>query len=213
MQCPDHYDADGHILFHVLANIENVSFPTSYTAFKTVPLKSRRVDAVAILLILSDEPGGLPPLNLGQPVDEACLEMILEDLKRVTTSQFAMLASLYGICSRILNKWGANTEDLAMVLICALKALDLPRDDRAIPIIRPAVNQILRIRTVMRDSTFRKAEEIERVSVVGMECVDRLNTHLAATFIFGGQNCRVLSCARRPQNFSPAIGWLAEYVD
>jgi hypothetical protein len=191
-----------------------IVFSTNYPAFKAVPLKNRAVDAVAMLLILSGEPGEIPPLNLGRPVDERCLEIILGAFKTVTTSQYAMLASLSGICSRILNSRWVSAAQLAVVSICALKALHLPRDDRAIPIIRPVMSQIRSIQTAMLDQRFgENAEEVESVSVVGMECVDRLNTHLAATFIFGGQNRRVLSCARRAGTFSPAVGWLVEYVD
>jgi hypothetical protein len=193
--------------------VGNFGFPKSYPAFKAVPLKGRWVDAVATLLILSDEPGDIPSLNLGQPVDERCLELILAIFKRVTTSQFAMLAALYGICSRILKTGAISTEELAMVSVCALKALDLPRDERAIPIIRPVTGQILRIRTAMLDRSSRGNAEVENASIVGIRCVDRLNTHLAAMLIFGKQNCRVLSCARRLQSSSPAVGWLAEYVD
>jgi hypothetical protein len=176
-------------------------------------LKDRWVDAIATFLILSDEPGEIPSINLGQPVDEKCLKLILAVFKRVTASQFAMLASLYGVCFRILKTGAISTEELAMVSICALKALDLPRDDRAIPIIRPVIGQILRIRTTMLEKSSRGDEEVEKASVVGTRCVDRLNTHLASMLIFGGQNCRALSCARRPQSCSPAVGWLAEYVD
>jgi hypothetical protein len=190
----------------------HLRFPTSYPEFKALPLKDRWVDAGAALLILSDESGELPPINLSRQVDERCLEIILGAFKRVATSQFAMLASLYGICSLILT-FVINAEQLAMVLICALKALRLPRDDRSIPIIPLVVSQILDIRAALLGRGFRDAEEMESVSVAGMECVDRLNTHLAATLIFGGQNRRVLSCARRVDTFSPAIGWLVEYVD
>jgi hypothetical protein len=168
---------------------------------------------VATLLILSDEPGKIPLPNLGQPVDERCFELLLATFKRVTTSQFAMLASLYGICSRILKTGAIHAEELAMISICALKALDLPRDERAIPIIRPVTSQILRIRGAMLDRSSRGDKEVENASIVGMRCVDRLHTHLATMLIFGGQNCGVLSCARRPQSSSAAVGWLAEYVD
>jgi hypothetical protein len=193
--------------------MDNFNFPISYPAFRAVPLEGRLVDAVATLLILSDEPGEMPPLNLGRPVDEQCLQIIIGIFKRVTTSQFAMLAFLYSICGRILPRFGISTEEVAQVSICAMKALNLPRDDRTIPIIRPVVRRMLRIRAIMIDGSSREAEERENASVVGMRCVDRLNTHLASMQIFGGQNCRVLSCARRPQSFSPAVGWVAEYID
>ena len=212
IECPDHYDTEGHILFHILANIGYLEFPTSYPAFEAVPLKGRSVEVVATLLILSDEPGEIPPLDIGRPVDERCLKILLAAFKRVTMSQFAMLACLYSSCSRILSM-GVGTEDLAVLSICALKALDLPRDDRTIPIIRPVIGQILRIRDAMIENSSRGTEETENASVVGMKCVDRLNTHLAATFIFGEQNRRVLSCARSAETFSPAVGWLVEYVD
>jgi hypothetical protein len=175
-------------------------------------LKGRSVDAVATLLILSDEPGEMSPLNLGRPVDEECLELILGIFKKVTASQFSMLATLYGICSRIVKYGGISTEELAMVSICAMKALDLPRDDRVVPIIRPVISQILRIRAAMIGGPTRETEEIENASVVGMRCVDRLNTQLATMLIFGGRNCRILSCARTPQAFSPAVGWLTEHI-
>jgi hypothetical protein len=189
-----------------------LEFPITYTAFKAVPLKGRLVDAMATLLILSGKPSELPPL-IGRQVDERCLEVILGVFKRVTTSQFAMLASLYGICSRILKTGGISTEELAIVSICALKALHLPRDDRSIPIIRPVVSKILRIRAAMPNRSSRGDKEVENASIVGIRCVDRLNTHLAAMLVFGRQNCRVLSCARRVDKFSPAVGWLVEYVD
>lgn len=212
VECHDHYPTEGHILFHLLANAGSFGFPTSYPAFKAVPLKGRWVDAIATFLILSDEPGEIPSLNLGRLVDKHCLELIRGIFKKIARSQFSMLASLYGICSRILVTGGISTEELAIVSICAMKALALPRDDRAIPIIRPVISQILRIRAAMLDRS-RGAKEIENTSVEGMRCVDRLNTHLATTLIFGVQNCRVLTCARRPQSFGPAVGWLAEYVD
>jgi hypothetical protein len=212
IKCPDHYDTEGHVLFHILATIDNVDFPTNYPAFKAVPLKGRWVDAMATLLILSDEPGDIPPLNLGRPVDEECLELILGIFRRVATSQFAMFAFLYGICVRMLDGMGIAPEELAMISICVTKALELPRDDRIVPILRPVIHRILHIRTVMLPYT-STIGEFESASAVGMGCVNRLNTHLATMLIFGGQNCRVLSCARTPQTFSPAIGWLAEYVD
>jgi hypothetical protein len=175
-------------------------------------LKGRWVDAIATLLILSGEPGDTPSLNLGRPVDEKCLELILGILKRVATSQFAMLAFLYGICARMLSGMGIAPEELAMISICVTKALELPRDDRIVPILRPVIHRILRIRTVMLPYT-STIGEFESASAVGMRCVNRLNTHLATMLIFGGQNCRVLSCARTLQTSSPAIGWLAEYID
>jgi hypothetical protein len=170
------------------------------------------VDAIATLLILSGQPGDIPPLNLGRPVDEKCLELILGLFKRVATSQFAMVAFLYGICARMLDGTGIAPEELAIVSICVMKALELPRDDRIVPILRPVVHRILRVRTVMLPYT-STIGEFENASAVGMICVNRLNTHLATRLIFGGQNCRVLSCARTPQASSPAIGWLTEYID
>jgi hypothetical protein len=193
--------------------MENLRFNISYPAFKAVPLKGRWVDAIATLLIHSKEPVGMPPLDLRRLVDEQSLEIILEISKKVATSQFLMLASLYGICSRILDEGGISTEELVMVSICALNALDLSRDDRAIPIIRPVIRKILRVRAAMVRRQSRGSEEIKNASVVAMKCVARLNTQLVTTLIFGGQNCQLLSCARRSESFSPALGWLAEYVD
>jgi len=212
IECSYHYDAEGHILFHILASLGNLGFPTSYSAFEAVPLKGRWVDAIATLLILSDEPGEIPPLNLGRPVDEKCLELILGIFKRVAASQFAMLAFVYSICARMLAGTGIATEELAIISICVTKALELPRDERTIPILRPVIRRIMRIRTTMLLYS-SSIVEFENVSAVGMRCTDRLNTYLATMLIFGAQNCRVLSCARRPQKFSAAVGWLAEYVD
>jgi hypothetical protein len=191
--------------------MENLDFPTSYPAFKAVPLKGRWVDGIATLLILSGEPGEIPALNLGRPVDEQSFGLILGILKRVMTSQFAMLAFLNSICVRMLEGTDIATEELAMISICVMKALDLPRDERVVPILRPVISRILRIRTDMRLHASSIAE-FENVSAVGTRCVDRLNTHLASMLIFGGQNCRVLSCARSPQAFSPAVGWMAEHI-
>jgi hypothetical protein len=192
--------------------MENLDFPISYPEFKAAPLKGRWVDAIATLLILSDEPGDTPSLNLGRPVDEKCLELILGIFKRMATSQFAMLAFVYSICTRMLEGTGIATEELAIISICATKALQLPRDERSVPILRPVIHQTLRIRNSMLAYSSSTAE-FESVSAVGMRCTDQLNTYLATMLIFGTQNCRVLSCARRPQSFSPAVGWLAEYVD
>ena len=72
IECPDHYDTEGHILFHILRNIGIVEFPTNYPAFEAVPLKDRWVDVVATLLILSDEPREIPPLDL-QPTSRRAM--------------------------------------------------------------------------------------------------------------------------------------------
>jgi hypothetical protein len=123
-----------------------------------------------------------------------------------------MFAFLYGICARMLDGIGIAPEELAMISICVTKALELPRDDRIVSILRPVIHRIVRIRTVMLPYT-STIEEFESASTVGIGCVNRLNTHLATMLIFGGQNCRFLSCARASQAFSSAVGWLAEYVD
>jgi hypothetical protein len=114
-----------------------------------------------------------------------------------------MFTSLYSICGRILETAGISTEEVALVSICVTKALELSLDVRVVPIIRPVIHRILSIQDAMISNAIRGIDEIQNVSIVGRRCVDRLNTHLATMHIFGGQNCRILSCARSPQAFSP----------
>jgi hypothetical protein len=192
--------------------MENLIFPGSYPAFKAVPLQGRSVDAVAALLILSDEPDELPPRILERPIDVRCWQMIRGIFNRATASQFCILALLYSVLRRMLTYGGVCSEEMALVVICVTKALELPRDDRSLPIIRPVTRLILDVRAAMVLSGFRSLEETSTVAAMGIRCVDQLNTQLAIMTIFGGQNCRALSCARSREPYSPAFGWLAEYV-
>jgi hypothetical protein len=71
-------------------------------------LQGRFIDALAALLILSDEPGEIPQVNLRRPVDERCLQLISGIFKRVTTSQFDILGFLRAISGLIL-KYGLRS--------------------------------------------------------------------------------------------------------
>jgi hypothetical protein len=180
-ECSAHCDAEGHILLHVLANVGKFRFPTRYPAFRAFQLQGRSVDAVVALLILSDEPHEIPPLTLGRPIDERCLHLMRKFFKRVTSSQFGILALLYSICGRIMEYGGISTEEVVVVSICVTKALQLPQNDGVIPITRPLVGRILDIQTDLitgSEYSTRSGEEIGAVSTVGMRCVDRLNTWL-----------------------------------
>ncbi|KIM31626.1 hypothetical protein M408DRAFT_317866 [Serendipita vermifera MAFF 305830] len=207
VRCSNHYDHEGHILFHIYEGVRShsiVDFPINMEIFTKVPLKNRQIRLLLALLVL-------PDCRLTDRtefyISEECWPIILGICGTIKTSQLSFLSIL---CA--FNNVSACREDVVAFSICIHKSLDLALDQAAVPVVQSLVRRLDGFREL-----FVTRLEVSDLTIIAADefdvALNRLNTHLASVLIHGMSNKRMLSCARASEGWSPATGWLPFHVD
>ena len=165
-----------------------------------------------MLLVLSDKYNEHASEELSTLFRQECLDQILDMIKAVEMSQLSFFSLLVHVSEMLVRRGFDYPEDLALFSVCVQKALRLPHDQRVASTISPIVHHARRLMDAMRAKQHGTPEDhLAALNELSM-AVDGLNTHLAGMYVFGGQNGRLLGCARMHEAHSPAVGWLQSYV-
>jgi hypothetical protein len=178
----------------------------------TVPLKGRYLDVLLSLLVLRDDQEDASSTILPHETHERVISHVLEMCRTVKASQSSLLETTRGVLARHLQSY-IRTEDVAALLICINKALDLPCEQPGTAQIRALADLVLQTRQAVGKMWKNNSslEEKRSAALEADQTVKRLKSHLIRMPICGGQNRRMLFCAHSRDGRVPALGWMGPY--
>jgi hypothetical protein len=196
--CSDHCDSEGHLILHILDGSPDGGVHVDLTAYTAIPIRSRIIDTLLILMILPDKHYGISPEDLRFDIHPECLAQILEIGKAIRNSQFSSLTVLSQLSAQVIRQdlhgEGVCSEELAGMSIGVIRALHLTNDPRVALVIPDLVSGM---------------RNVKKATIA----ISKLMTHLAGMRIFGGRHCGILACAQSRESHSPAVGWLEMLKD
>jgi hypothetical protein len=217
--CPRHPNIDGHVFFHIFEKYAGVQISVDMTGLTAIPLSGRLPDILLTMMAIPESQYRLLSDHLRRRnAHEQCLAVALEINKELRASQYSMLEFLSHLPARLMEQDGEQgfilcPEELAGMSMGVINALDLPTDPRVAPVIPGIVSGILDIKELMYRRHYREEWENQAADREATTAIDKLMSHLAGMRIFGGQNCRLLSCAQTRDIRSPAVGWLPMHIE
>lgn len=196
VHCPSCHDGPGHLLFHLL----NVS--TYYVAvldlvlFKgTLEMNIHLTDVTLVMLSHWLTPNPITLMSMFEDAHEEHVEQVTAMLRDIETSQVQYLTFLWNLCRRYRASW-ADSEEIAVVLACIERALELSDEDASVVILEPLASCLTDLRDRMLLHGTRRLEQARRVSVeVGRLCLE-LRSRVARRIVYGRMSRRLVSCVR-----------------
>lgn len=205
--CPVCLDGPGHLVFHLL-DVHCFTVTQKITLFEKVPLEGRIMPFIWIIMTTLFEDETLSLAGYFAEVDQGILRTLEEKIHEIASSQFLLLVMIWNTLEPFGLQW---PENVGAIVVGIGKALRLPYDPRATPILRPLSLKLRHIRNNLSARGYGSFAERELVAGETIITDQLLLTSLAVRSIFGRINSRFISCAQAVEDVQPALGWLPPY--